>query len=218
MQHRCGGGEFLSQKRLAEISIASSLLRDSIRHITRHLKSLEPGHFASLVRLQVAANNDAEFRAKTWREKLKSNLFAKLSLCEQPRAPALKPRDADEVRAAILGDIYTEELRQKDSSASARRAVVQVSDKQRSMRIFYATTNTDAPLERDAVSARTMPPRLMECFPATKTSASSSTMSLIASDYLLRAPRRPSHCAPLRHRSVFHRRETFSLFTACFRS
>jgi hypothetical protein len=129
---------------------------------------LEPEHVASLVRLQVAANNDAEFRAKTWREKLKNDLFAKLSLREPPQAPALKPRNADDVRAAILGDIYTEELRQKDESASARRAVEPVSDKQRSLRIFYATTNTDAPLERDAVSARGIPPHSMECFPLPK--------------------------------------------------
>jgi hypothetical protein len=178
---RCGGGEFLSQKRLAQISIASRFLRDSIRHITRHLKSFDFGHVASLVRLQVAANNEAEFRAKTWRETLKSDLFARLSLREQPHAPALKPRDADDVRAAILGDIYTEELKQKDASASGRRAAVRVSDKQRSLRIFYATTNTDAPLERDAVSARRIPSRLMECFPTTKTLALSSTMSLTTS-------------------------------------
>ncbi len=58
--------------------------------------------------------------------------------------PAPKPRDAEEVRAAVLGDVYTLETRAADS--------VKIVEQERRMLIFYATTNTDAPLERDAVS------------------------------------------------------------------
>ena len=86
---------------------------------------------------------------------MKSNLLDRLSRRAQAEAPTLKPRNADDVRSAILGDIYTEELRHKDGVPVAKdRPVAARGDRQRSLRIFYATTNTDAPLERDAVSFR----------------------------------------------------------------
>jgi hypothetical protein len=147
---RGGSGDFISQKRLAQIASGSSLMRCSIRRITRHLKSLDPLHVYATIRQQITANIDAECRAQIWREKLKLGLMEKLSRRPRASAPVPKARDADEVRAAILGDIYTQEIAARDCSSTGRWLPSAVAE-ERCLRLFYASTNTDGPLERDAV-------------------------------------------------------------------
>jgi hypothetical protein len=73
---------------------------------------------------------------------LKDSLTAKL-LQRQPAAAATpQPRAAEDVRAAVLGDVATLE----------KKGLLAAADSERRMRIFFAATKTDASLERDAVS------------------------------------------------------------------
>ena len=151
---RYGNGAFLSQQRLAQIASTSSLLRASIRHITRHLNSLDSHNVFATISQQSQANSDAECRAQMWREALKADLIEKLSQRQQADTPVPKVRDAEELRAAALGDMYMLENEATASEKKGSPGASAVAEMQRTLRVFYATTNTDAPLERDAVNAR----------------------------------------------------------------
>ncbi len=132
-------------------------MRHSIRVITQHLRSLDIEQLRSLINQQIAANVDAADRAQIWREKLKLDLSERLSKLSEPPAaratPSASACDSGRVRAATLGDFYTMELAAQDDATcvTSGQSLSTMEELQRVMRIFFATTNTDAPLERDAV-------------------------------------------------------------------
>ena len=150
---RCGSGDFLSLKRLAQISRQSRLFRSTIRTITQRLKSLDPESVRSLISQQLTANIEAANQSQMWREKLKTELIGRLLKRTRAEDSAPKARDAALVRAAILGDVYSIEQQLNGGKISTRQLSPHCEEQQRVMRIFYAATNTDAALERDAVSA-----------------------------------------------------------------
>jgi hypothetical protein len=154
---RCGSGDFITQKRLALIASGSSLLRSSIRRVVRRLNSLEPHYVHSVVSHHAAANVDAECRAQIWREQLKASLTDKLSHRQPAATPEPKARDAQDIRAAILGDVYTLETKAKESAVKGQPHPERIMLQQRALRMFYATTNSDAPLERDAIICCVLP-------------------------------------------------------------
>jgi hypothetical protein len=150
---RSGSGDFLSLKRLAEVSRRSSLFRSTVRAITQRLKSLAPEHVRSVVSQQLTANIDAANQSQKWREKLKAELISRLLKRKPAQDAAPKARDAARVRAAILGDMHSIEHQQNGGKIITRQHSTHSEEQERVMRIFYAATNTDAVLERDAVSA-----------------------------------------------------------------
>ncbi len=234
---RCGSGDFLSLNGLGLITRCSSMMRRSIRVITHHLRSLDLEQLRSLISQQIAANVDAADRAQIWREKLKSDLSERLSKLHTPPAaratPSTSACDSGRVRAATLGDVYTMEhpLAAHDDATCVTSGQLHSSmeELQRVMRIFFATTNTDAPLERDAVRRRNFVWLTYlithDNFHDYFTLKTFTLLGLfhsphichditIIADILLCSPGHPSRSSPLRHRSVLHRRTSLSLLSS----
>jgi hypothetical protein len=120
--------------------------------VTQQLKSLDYESVYALINQQITANNDAADRAQMWREKLKADLTQRVLKRDAAEAAAPSARDAAWDRAAILGDAYTIEHQAVDGANNSGPCKPHISEQERVMRIFYAATNTDAALERDAVS------------------------------------------------------------------
>jgi hypothetical protein len=127
------------------------LLRASIRIVAQRLKALDYASVCSLIDQQVATNNDASDRAQKWREKLEADLTQRVLKRAVADAAAPIARDTLWDRAAVLGDVYSIENQAVDESVKSGQDKTHFSEQERVMRIFYAATNTDAALERDAV-------------------------------------------------------------------